>query len=143
MNPHSLPENVLQLDELEILVVVDNETDTLASVDAGVAQVPESFTSPRAPPSRHFEGHECKAVFDHFPGSPVDIVLGVYHLAGKAMEARIEATVRDLQARIEPRLVAPGHCTGWRAKASLAAAFAAGRYAPSVVGTLYRLSATG
>ena len=32
---------MLQLDELEILVVVDNETDTLSSVDAGVPQVPE------------------------------------------------------------------------------------------------------
>ncbi len=36
---------------------------------------------------------------------------------------------------------APGHCTGWRAKARLADTFAPGRYAPSVVGTLYRLSA--
>ena len=47
----------------------------------------------------------------------------------------------DLKARIEPRVVAPGHCTGWRAKARLAQTFAPGRYAPSVVGTLYRLSA--
>ena len=60
-----------------------------------------------------------------------------------AMEARIEPTVRDLKTRIEPRLVAPGHCTGWRAKASLAATFAPGRYAPSVVGTLYRLTSAG
>src|SRR5262249_54063221 len=65
MNPHSLPENVLQLDELEILVVVDNETDTPSSVDAGVPQVPEIIhLASRRPPSRHFEGHECKAVFD-------------------------------------------------------------------------------
>ena len=51
----------------------------------------------------------------------------------------IEPTVRDLKTRIDPRLVAPGHCTGWRAKASLANTFAPGRYAPSVVGTMYRL----
>jgi 7,8-dihydropterin-6-yl-methyl-4-(beta-D-ribofuranosyl)aminobenzene 5'-phosphate synthase len=76
-----------------------------------------------------------------FPDSRIDAVLGGYHLAGKAMEARIEATVGDLKARIDPRLVAPGHCTGWRAKAALAGAFAPGRYAPSVVGTLYRLKA--
>jgi 7,8-dihydropterin-6-yl-methyl-4-(beta-D-ribofuranosyl)aminobenzene 5'-phosphate synthase len=76
-----------------------------------------------------------------FAGFPVDVVLGGYHLAGKAMEPRIEATVRDLVSLIEPRVVAPGHCTGWRAKASLAHAFAPGRYAPSVVGALYRLSA--
>ncbi len=84
----------------------------------------------------------CLSARKHFPGAAVDLVLGGYHLAGKAMETRIEATVHDLKARIEPRLVAPGHCTGWRAKAALANAFAPGRYAPSVVGTMYRLSAT-
>jgi 7,8-dihydropterin-6-yl-methyl-4-(beta-D-ribofuranosyl)aminobenzene 5'-phosphate synthase len=83
----------------------------------------------------------CLHAKRHFPDSRIDVVLGGYHLSGKAMEARIEATVRDLQALIDPRLVAPGHCTGWRAKAKLAAAFAPGRHAPSVVGTLYRLSA--
>jgi 7,8-dihydropterin-6-yl-methyl-4-(beta-D-ribofuranosyl)aminobenzene 5'-phosphate synthase len=55
------------------------------------------------------------------------------------MEPRIDTTVSDLKTRVDPRLVAPGHCTGWRAKAALAGAFAPGRYAPSVVGTLYRL----
>lgn len=83
----------------------------------------------------------CLAAMDQFPGTPIDAVLGGYHLAGKAMEPRIEPTIRDLAARIEPRLVAPGHCTGWRAKARLADAFAPGRYGPSVVGTMYRLSA--
>ena len=83
----------------------------------------------------------CLGAKQHFPDTPVDVVLGGYHLAGKAMEALIEPTIRDLEERIEPRLVAPGHCTGWRAKARLATTFAPGRYAPSVVGTLYRLSA--
>ncbi len=83
----------------------------------------------------------CLGAKNHFPDTPIDLVLGGYHLAGKAMEARIEPTVRDLEERIAPRLVAPGHCTGWRAKAKLAHAFAPRRYAPSVVGTLYRLSA--
>ncbi len=82
----------------------------------------------------------CLGARDAFSGMPVDIVLGGYHLAGKAMEARIEPTVRDLLARIDPRVVAPGHCTGWRAKARLAETFAPGRYGPSVVGTLYRLN---
>jgi 7,8-dihydropterin-6-yl-methyl-4-(beta-D-ribofuranosyl)aminobenzene 5'-phosphate synthase len=72
-------------------------------------------------------------------GAPVDVVLGGYHLSGKAMETRIEATVRDLRDRIQPRLVAPGHCTGWRAKAALAQVFAPGRYGPSVVGSTYAL----
>jgi 7,8-dihydropterin-6-yl-methyl-4-(beta-D-ribofuranosyl)aminobenzene 5'-phosphate synthase len=74
-------------------------------------------------------------------GVAVDLVLGGYHLSGKAQEARIDATVGDLRDRIRPRVVAPGHCTGWRAKAALAHAFAPDRYGPSVVGSMYTLHA--
>jgi 7,8-dihydropterin-6-yl-methyl-4-(beta-D-ribofuranosyl)aminobenzene 5'-phosphate synthase len=81
----------------------------------------------------------CLGAQQAFPGAPVDVVLGGYHLSGKAMETRIAATVRDLQERIRPRVVAPGHCTGWRAKAALAAALSPGRCGPSVVGSLYHL----
>jgi len=77
-----------------------------------------------------------------FKGEPIDVILGGYHLAGGGMEPRIESTVHDLVHRIKPRVVAPGHCTGWRAKAALAHAFSPGRYGPSVVGTLYALRAT-
>lgn len=83
----------------------------------------------------------CLGAQQRFPDQPIDTVLGGYHLAGKAMEARIPETVRDLRNRIQPRVLAPGHCTGWRAKAALADAFAPGRYAPSVVGSTYRLLA--
>ncbi|HYU14561.1 MAG TPA: hypothetical protein VEL05_00750, partial [Candidatus Acidoferrum sp.] len=76
-----------------------------------------------------------------FAGAPVDAILGGYHLAGKSMEPRIAPTVRDLAERVRANLVAPGHCTGWRAKAALAAAFAPGRYGPSVVGTAYHFAA--
>ncbi len=82
----------------------------------------------------------CLAAQGAFPGEPVDLVLGGFHLAGGGMEARIEQTVHDLATRLAPRLVAPGHCTGWRAKAQLATMFARGRYAPSIVGSRYRLS---
>ena len=41
MNQGSLPDGVLRLDELQILVVVDNETDTLSSVDEGLPQIPK------------------------------------------------------------------------------------------------------
>lgn len=82
----------------------------------------------------------CLGAQAAFPDSPIDVVLGGYHLAGGAMEARIDDTVRDLRDRIDPRVVAPGHCTGWRAKAALANEFAPGRYAPSVVGTRFRLA---
>ncbi len=83
----------------------------------------------------------CLSAKAEFPKTPVDVVLGGYHLAGKIMEQRIEETVADLGTRIRPRIVAPGHCTGWRAKARLADAFAPGQYAPSVVGTMYQLQA--
>ena len=81
------------------------------------------------------------AARDHYPGLPIDLVLGGFHLAGRAMEERITATVNDLEALLEPRIVAPGHCTGWRAKAALADRFAPGRYAPSVVGSRFLLRA--
>ena len=72
--------------------------------------------------------------------APLDLVLGGYHLSGGAMEQRIPETVEALRA-LDPQLVAPGHCTGWRAKAALANEFSpSGRYAPSVVGTRYRLT---
>jgi 7,8-dihydropterin-6-yl-methyl-4-(beta-D-ribofuranosyl)aminobenzene 5'-phosphate synthase len=83
----------------------------------------------------------CLGAKAAFPDAPIDVVLGGYHLAGAAMEARIDDTVRDLLERIDPRVVAPGHCTGWRAKAALSSAFAPARYAPSLVGSRFRLAA--
>jgi len=77
-----------------------------------------------------------------FGGEPIDVILGGYHLAGEGMEPRIEPTVHDLANRVRPRVVAPAHCTGWRAKAALAHKFAPGNYGPSVVGSLYALRAT-
>ncbi len=82
----------------------------------------------------------CLGAKQRFPGSAVDVVLGGYHLAGGPMEPRIAPTVADLDTVIQPRIVAPGHCTGWRAKAALAERFAPGRYGPSVVGTTYVLT---
>ena len=76
-----------------------------------------------------------------FPGSGVDLVLGGYHLAGPGMEDRIDDTVRDLVEVVRPAVVAPGHCTGWRAKTELQRAFP-GRYGPSVVGSTYTLEAS-
>src|SRR5262249_58735774 len=58
-----------------------------------------------------------------FHGEAIDMVLGGYHLSGKAMETRIDATVRDLKERIRPRVVAPGHCTASPAAAPRSHAF--------------------
>ena len=76
------------------------------------------------------------------PG-PSSTAISVSRAAGSAMEARIDETVRDLAELVDPAVVAPGHCTGWRAKAALAARFGPDRYGPSVVGTTYVLSASG
>jgi 7,8-dihydropterin-6-yl-methyl-4-(beta-D-ribofuranosyl)aminobenzene 5'-phosphate synthase len=78
-----------------------------------------------------------------WPGEPVDLVLGGFHLAGADGEERIEPTVRDLLHEVDPQVLAPGHCTGWRAKAALVDAFAPGRLGPSVVGSTYTLTAPG
>ena len=40
MSEQRLPEGVVRLEELEILVVVDNETDPLSIIDEGVPQIP-------------------------------------------------------------------------------------------------------
>lgn len=74
------------------------------------------------------------------PDTPVDLVLGGYHLAGSAVEDRILSTIRDLAGLIRPRIVAPGHCTGWRANVALAEQFAPDSFAPSVVGARYLLT---
>jgi 7,8-dihydropterin-6-yl-methyl-4-(beta-D-ribofuranosyl)aminobenzene 5'-phosphate synthase len=79
----------------------------------------------------------CLAARDTYPDEQVDLVVGGFHLAGAAMEQRIEATVQDLAGLVEAHVLAPGHCTGWRAKAALAARFAPGRHAPSFVGSRY------
>jgi 7,8-dihydropterin-6-yl-methyl-4-(beta-D-ribofuranosyl)aminobenzene 5'-phosphate synthase len=83
----------------------------------------------------------CLAAKDLLPDRPVDVVLGGYHLAGRGMEERIDATVGDLAELIDPSVVAPGHCTGWRARAALAHRFAPTRYGPSSVGATYRCTA--
>ena len=76
------------------------------------------------------------------PEEPIDLLLGGYHLAGAAVEDRIDATVQDLADLVSPRIVSPGHCTGWRAARALATAFAPAGYASCVVGTRFRLTAS-
>jgi 7,8-dihydropterin-6-yl-methyl-4-(beta-D-ribofuranosyl)aminobenzene 5'-phosphate synthase len=80
----------------------------------------------------------CLAAKAAFQGSRVDLVLGGYHLTGIAMERRTGSTVDDLHRCVNPRIVALGHCTGWRAKAALAGVGFDG-YAPSSVGAYYHL----
>jgi 7,8-dihydropterin-6-yl-methyl-4-(beta-D-ribofuranosyl)aminobenzene 5'-phosphate synthase len=66
-------------------------------------------------------------------------VIGGFHLSGPAFEPVIEPTVAALTA-LGPALIAPAHCTGWRAQHTLAAALP-DAWVQSSVGTTYTLSA--
>jgi 7,8-dihydropterin-6-yl-methyl-4-(beta-D-ribofuranosyl)aminobenzene 5'-phosphate synthase len=57
-------DEVVALDELRLLVVVDNETDTLSSVDDGVPQIPEAARVAALRPTTDFGGHPGKVAFD-------------------------------------------------------------------------------
>lgn len=75
----------------------------------------------------------CKHARELFPDIPLYAVVGGYHLAGHN-EDRISATVEDLQSdHLNPVLLLPAHCTGWRAKNALENAFPS-RVLPCSVG---------
>jgi 7,8-dihydropterin-6-yl-methyl-4-(beta-D-ribofuranosyl)aminobenzene 5'-phosphate synthase len=60
-------------------------------------------------------------VAELFPGRPVLVLVGGFHLL-KAAPERVDLTIAELKARVVGRL-ATGHCTGPAASARLAAAF--------------------
>ena len=62
-------------------------------------------------------------------------VMGGFHLSGPEFEPIIGRTCADLAA-LDPAIVVPGHCTGWRGQHALARAFGE-RYVPSCVGTRF------
>ena len=45
---------------------------------------------------------------------PLHAIVGGFHLATSEV-SQMESTVRDLK-RLDPAVILPGHCTGWRAK---------------------------
>lgn len=63
-------------------------------------------------------------------------IIGGFHLAGKEFECRIDQTVRELKL-INPSILAPSHCTGWKAIFKLARAMPEAVVWNSV-GNLYR-----
>jgi 7,8-dihydropterin-6-yl-methyl-4-(beta-D-ribofuranosyl)aminobenzene 5'-phosphate synthase len=67
---------------------------------------------------------------------PLYAVVGGYHLVGPN-EAWIKDTVADLK-ELNPRVLMPGHCSGWRAKYEIEKTMP-GRLAPSTVGTQFIL----
>jgi 7,8-dihydropterin-6-yl-methyl-4-(beta-D-ribofuranosyl)aminobenzene 5'-phosphate synthase len=66
-------------------------------------------------------------------------LLGGLHLTGQVFEPLIEPTVTALAA-MEPDLVVPAHCTGWRAQHRLAATLP-GAFVPNAVGTSFHVAA--
>ena len=71
-----------------------------------------------------------------FPDVPIHGVMGGLHLAG-THENIVPQTVAALR-EFDMTLIAPAHCTGWRAVGALATAFGE-RVAPATVGKTYRL----
>lgn len=69
-----------------------------------------------------------------FPSIPLYGVIGGLHLAG-ATEKIIPETIADLR-QFDLKLVAPGHCTGWRAVSAMAKVFG-DELVPSAVGKRY------
>jgi 7,8-dihydropterin-6-yl-methyl-4-(beta-D-ribofuranosyl)aminobenzene 5'-phosphate synthase len=63
-------------------------------------------------------------------------VMGGFHLAGKESEQRISQTVEKLKM-INPKLLAPSHCTGWRGVYAIAKA-CPNAFIWNSVGNLYR-----
>lgn len=68
-----------------------------------------------------------------FGGAPLCGLFGGLHLSGPAAEAIIPETVAALES-LDPRRMMVGHCTGWKATASLVDAFGAERVIPTAVG---------
>ncbi|MBN1357560.1 MBL fold metallo-hydrolase [Candidatus Bathyarchaeota archaeon] len=64
-------------------------------------------------------------------------VLGGFHLAGKTFENRIQPTIEELQ-RINPQLIVPSHCTGWKAMCAIAKTFPEA-FVWNSVGNLYKI----
>ena len=71
---------------------------------------------------------------DCFPDVPLHAVIGGFQLSG-GNERVIPDTVDALRA-FDLDVIAPAHCTGWRAVAALAAAFK-NAVVPSAVGKTY------
>lgn len=70
-----------------------------------------------------------------FPAVPLFGAMGGLHLSG-ATEKIIPETMRDLET-FGLKLVAPGHCTGWRALTAMARVFGDEELIPSAVGKKY------
>lgn len=67
----------------------------------------------------------------------IHAIMGGFHLAGKECEPRIGRTVEQLK-QLDPELMVPSHCTGWRGIHAIAEALPHA-FVWNSVGNLYRL----
>jgi 7,8-dihydropterin-6-yl-methyl-4-(beta-D-ribofuranosyl)aminobenzene 5'-phosphate synthase len=72
-----------------------------------------------------------------FPSIPLYAVTGGFHLSG-GDEKIIAESVRDI-GNFGLKLIAPGHCTGWRALNALVTAYGDSVVAPSAVGKIFAI----
>lgn len=66
---------------------------------------------------------------------PLYAALGGFHLNGRHIEPLIPRVIDDLAA-LDPQVLVPGHCTGWRAQHAMARRFS-DAYIPNSVGTRF------
>jgi 7,8-dihydropterin-6-yl-methyl-4-(beta-D-ribofuranosyl)aminobenzene 5'-phosphate synthase len=70
-------------------------------------------------------------------GQPLYALLGGFHLNGPLFEPLIPRVLDDLAA-LNPGVLVPAHCTGWRAQHAMSARFGEA-FVPNAVGTSFRL----
>jgi 7,8-dihydropterin-6-yl-methyl-4-(beta-D-ribofuranosyl)aminobenzene 5'-phosphate synthase len=70
-------------------------------------------------------------------GQPLYSLIGGYHLNGPLFEPLIPRVLDDLAA-MNPGVLAPAHCTGWRAQHAMSRRFP-GAFIPNAVGTSFHL----
>lgn len=68
--------------------------------------------------------------------TPIYAVIGGFHLAGLE-EPKVPNTVKDFK-ELKPKMLIPGHCSGWRVKYEIEREMP-GVLAPCTVGTKFRL----
>lgn len=78
----------------------------------------------------------AREVFDPIP---IYGVMGGFHLSGPYPESIMPQTVADM-AEINPEIIVPGHCTGFRAVHHLIETFGPERVVPSAVGRTFNFA---
>jgi hypothetical protein len=91
------PVEIAALDALDLLVVVDNESDTLSSVDKGVPQLPElGRLVARVPHLAPKDGHDCVEPWGH--------LCLAYHGFSALVTGRHGSEERSVLFDVEPKM---------------------------------------